>query len=98
MFQTPKVTSSGTRRKKTRDSGDGAAGDQEVANPSPQPPIADVHPALAGVLSELPRQGAGWTRERRDGFMKTFQAVVEFTIPVVSAEDGSDDEYEDVED
>ena len=102
MFQTPKVSSSGTSTRRRRSSGGGATGDSDGPGDDdhgtpPKPPLfADVHPALAGVLGELPRQGSGWTQARRDKFMTTFEAVVDFTIPIVTEE--IDDEDEDQED
>jgi len=100
MFQTPKVSSAGTgRRRKARGSENGSeAAPDESSTPAKPPLFADVHPALAGVLSELPRQGAGWTTERRDAFMTTFQAVVNFTIPIVTEDVVYDDEEDDPED
>lgn len=95
MFQTPKVSSSGTRRKKSRDDDANSGPGDSENNPPPSPPAMDVHPALAGVLSELPRQGGGWTIERREAFMTTFQAVVNFTIPIVGDDEYADDEGDD---
>ncbi|WP_421785597.1 DUF5343 domain-containing protein [Hyphobacterium sp.] len=60
--------------------------------PPPSPPspprqsrmIQDGIPApIAGLLTGLPREGEGWTRERRDAFMQTFQSVTDFCFPIV---------------
>lgn len=40
-------------------------------------------PALAGLLASLPKDGDGWTQERRDKFVATFGAVVDFCFPIV---------------
>jgi hypothetical protein len=41
-----------------------------------------IPPALMGVLAALPTSGDGWTKARRDEFVKMFQSVLDFTIPV----------------
>jgi Family of unknown function (DUF5343) len=38
---------------------------------------------IAGLLSGLPANGAGWTAERRDQFLATFKAVIDFCFPIV---------------
>lgn len=94
LFQTPKVSSSGTRKRVSK-TGGGATevnggSEAETVTP-PSGGGANLHPALAGVLSELPKRGQGWTQQRRDGFMQTFEAVVNFTIPIVDDEPQDDD-------
>jgi Family of unknown function (DUF5343) len=57
-----------------RDSGrDGAADDVGSEG---------LPPGLLGLLHQIPRDGAGWPRARRDEFMAAFSAVLDFTIPV----------------
>lgn len=93
LFQTPKVSSSGTRKKVSK-SGGGTAntnGGGETETVTPATPT-DLHPALAGVLGELPKRGRGWTQQRHDAFMQTFEAVVNFTIPIVDEEPGDEPE------
>jgi hypothetical protein len=41
---------------------------------------------LSGLLSSLPPQGEGWTQERRDIFMKTFGAVLDYCYPIIEDE------------
>ena len=41
-------------------------------------------PALAGLLESLPDASEGWTKEEREKFVTTFEAVLDFCIPVVS--------------
>lgn len=90
-FQTPKVSSSGgTRRKRQSQQQQPSGQTDEQNDPSDGIRQPTLHPALAGVLSELPPQGHGWTKERRDAFMTTFSAVVNFTIPVVERDDRDD--------
>jgi hypothetical protein len=52
---------------------------------------------LMGLLRALPVDGTGWTEARRDKFVETFKAVLDFTIPVTTgaavtdAVDGTDE-------
>jgi hypothetical protein len=60
---------------------------------SPQKPIAKsqtkdpiaLPPALSGLLESLPLPSDGWTQAERAKFLVTFQAVLDFCIPVVEA-------------
>jgi hypothetical protein len=38
--------------------------------------------ALAGLLSNLPPEGQGWTQEKRDKFIDTFGVVLDFCFPI----------------
>jgi hypothetical protein len=38
---------------------------------------------IAGLLTSLPTNGAGWSKATRDRFIKTFEAVLDFCIPIV---------------
>lgn len=58
-----------------------------------QPP-GGLPPAIAGLLQSLPPEGAGWTQETRDKFIVTFEAVVDFCFPIVSAAAPAVDEDE----
>jgi len=40
-------------------------------------------PALSGLLASLPTNG--WPQDRRDQFVATFGAVLDFCVPIVSA-------------
>ena len=99
LFTTPKVTSSGTRRRRPNGGGKPGGGAVDPSSTPPPPdPLAgarDLHPALAGVLIELPRRGRGWTQEQRDRFLKMFEMAVDFTIPV---QNEPDDEFDDAPD
>jgi Family of unknown function (DUF5343) len=46
----------------------------------------DLPPALAGLLASLPKNGMGWTQEKRDKFAITFSAVLDFVFPIVETE------------
>ena len=39
---------------------------------------------IEGLLATLPNEGDGWTQDRRDKFVKTFEAVLDFCFPIVS--------------
>jgi uncharacterized protein DUF5343 len=38
---------------------------------------------IAGLLTSLPTNGTGWSRATRTRFIKTFEAVLDFCIPIV---------------
>lgn len=56
--------------------------------PPPPPPrlTTGLAPALAGMIESIPKDGKGWTKEDRDKFVLTFGAVLDYAVPVVSAE------------
>ena len=39
---------------------------------------------IEGLLATLPDEGTGWTKDRRDKFVTTFEAVLDFCFPIVS--------------
>jgi hypothetical protein len=47
---------------------------------------ADVPPALQGLLAQIPFDGEGWTKKKRDQFMTTFGAVLDFSVPIVEVD------------
>jgi len=52
--------------------------------------VGSLPPALAGLMSQLPKPSVGWEKARRDLFVTTFESVLDFCIPVV--EPGEDSE------
>lgn len=50
--------------------------------------------ALSGLLASLPAEGEGWSRERRESFVTTFESVLDFCFPIVEnrPDDPSEDE------
>lgn len=57
----------------------------EQVRPSPGQPTfraAGLRPSLAGLLSELPPEGSTWTSNDKKRFLTTFEAVLDFAIPV----------------
>jgi Family of unknown function (DUF5343) len=46
-----------------------------------------VHPALAGLLASLPTNKDGWSKSKRDAFLRSFEAVLDFVIPISNSEE-----------
>lgn len=57
----------------------------KVATKNPPKGPGELPPALAGLLESLPDAAEGWTKDERARFMTTFEAVLDFCIPVVSS-------------
>lgn len=59
---------------------------QVPALPPPyQPPANGGLPApIEGLLHSLPAEGQGWTQAKREKFIQTFGAVLDFCFPIVS--------------
>jgi hypothetical protein len=58
---------------------------QRAATKQPPPPSsAGLPPAIAGLMASLPSPATGWTAGERQKFLTTFQAVVDYAIPVVT--------------
>jgi hypothetical protein len=54
-----------------------------------------VPAAVTGLIQSIPFNG--WTEERRKAFLKTFEAVLDFTVPIVSEAEAAVDEASDNE-
>lgn len=52
--------------------------------PRPARAHSEQYPALSGLLAHLPDEasGDGWTPQRRQAFMQTFEQVLDFCIPI----------------
>lgn len=48
---------------------------------------AGLPPALAGLMDSLPSPQIGWTAAERSKFLETFQAVLDYSIPVGKPKD-----------
>lgn len=46
---------------------------------------------IAGLLASLPAEGTGWTAPKRDSFLKTFSAVLDFCFPILAHEPDEDE-------
>jgi hypothetical protein len=78
-------SNAGPKRSRTP-SGGGSTSETDTAN--------GVHPAVAGLLKDLPRDGRGWESDAaRDSFLTTFEALVKYAIPVTGdvADEGDED-------
>jgi len=90
-FKTPSVrTGAGGARKRGRPrnqaESNGAAADTHARDiPS------GIHPALAGLLGDIPKRGKTWTQEEHDDFMAAFEPLLKIAAPV---SDEPDDEHE----
>lgn len=88
-FSTPKVRSSGgTKRKpKPKQQQEPAATQQQNTGiPS------GLHPALAGLLGDIPKRGETWTQDEHDRFKAAFDAVLAIAAPISDEPDEDDDE------
>jgi Family of unknown function (DUF5343) len=54
--------------------------------PTPQITSSTLPAPITGLLSQLPRQGEGWSKKRREQFLHTFSAVLDFCFPVTATE------------
>jgi Family of unknown function (DUF5343) len=68
---------------------------ERVIKPAQPPSTSLGLPApLAGLLASLPADGQGWTAPKRDQFLTTFQAVLDFCIPILPHEPDEDEDAE----
>jgi Family of unknown function (DUF5343) len=92
-FKTPTIkTGAGSGKKRGR-----PAKRQEVLTPPPPPANGlptGLHPALAGLLGDIPKRGETWTQEQYDDFMAAFKAVIKIAAPIRSNGDGADDDFD----
>jgi hypothetical protein len=79
-----------------RAQGNGAAPRASKTRSAPKPPVeaqnrahhqshahgAGLPPAISGLLSTLPQEGGFWTQQRRDQFLATFGAVLDYTFKI----------------
>jgi hypothetical protein len=96
-FKTPTIkTGAGSSRKRGRPA-------KTAENTPPQPPVnglpSGLHPALAGLLSDIPKRGQSWTQDEHDDFMAAFKAVIKIAAPISDRtgddEADFDEEFED---
>lgn len=77
----PSTSKSRSTRKTPKNGGSGAT-------PTSGLNSEGLHPALAGLLNDIPRGGKGWTEEEREEFMGAFQVMVRYAIPVAGSAEG----------
>jgi len=63
---------------------------RNVKQPKAAQTSSSLPPALSGLLASLPT-GNGWTKARRDKFVETFEAVLDFCVPIVEDETEADE-------
>lgn len=90
-FKTPSVgTGGGSSPRRGR-------GRPKKTNGAQQPPPipnglpTGLHPALAGLLGDIPKRGQTWTQQQHDDFKAAFDAILKIAAPV-SDEGQPDDE------
>jgi hypothetical protein len=54
-----------------------------------------LHPALAGLLGDIPKRGHTWTQAQHDNFMEAFKAVLRIGAPIADEPEHDPDEEED---
>ncbi|GAC1667499.1 MAG: hypothetical protein NVS9B4_23340 [Candidatus Acidiferrum sp.] len=58
-----------------------AAEEQTGDKTPPKAQVLGLHPALSGILTSIP-DGTGWSKAERDKFVATFEAILDFVVPV----------------
>ena len=74
--------SAGKKRGLPAKNSKGTKGKESQTQQNPPPPsLSGVHPALAGILKELPTAGSAWPKANKDRFMGAFKATIDFIYP-----------------
>lgn len=50
-----------------------------------------IHPALAGLLADIPKRGQTWTQQEHDDFMDAFTPILKIAAPISDEADGGDE-------
>jgi hypothetical protein len=97
-FRTPSVSRApGAPRRKQKPKGNAQDGETPTTQASNGVPTG-LHPALAGLLAMLPKQGQTWTQEEADQFKAAFDPVLAIAAPISDAEDfAPEDEGDDLD-
>ncbi len=92
-FKTPTVrTGAGSNKRRARSAKETETNDTPNAgNGLP----TGLHPALAGLLGDLPRRGQTWTKVEHDRFKAAFDALLPIAAPIAdeSTDDNDDDNW-----
>lgn len=78
----PRPKSSPPRKPDAKAKSDVGPSDSATRNEKSQDFGPDLPAPIAGLLSGLPLDGNGWTKDRRDKFLVTFGAVLDFCFPI----------------
>jgi hypothetical protein len=94
-FKTPTVrTGAGSSKKRGRPprvAGDDSGGASTTGDGGFP---AALHPALAGLLGDLPKRGETWTKDEHDRFKTAFDAILPIAAPISDETDEGGDEDE----
>jgi hypothetical protein len=89
------ATPRGAAERRRKDEGKTARGVSVGASAPMRGDGRIIPPALTGLLAAIPLDGSGWTKAKRESFMATFGAVLDFTVPIREKEpeppDGGDE-------
>jgi Family of unknown function (DUF5343) len=99
-FKTPTIrTGAGSGRKRGRPSKKTGAGEGTPPAPPSNGLPSGLHPALAGLLGDLPRRGQTWTQQQHDQFKAAFDAILPIAAPISydPSDEPSDDDFVDDE-
>lgn len=93
-FKTPSVKSGGGSGRRGRprkpDKPDPPNGGQDHGGGIP----SGLHPALAGLLGDLPKKGQTWTTQEKANFQAAFDAILTIAAPVSDDPDEGEEEFE----
>lgn len=94
-FKTPTIRSgAGSGRKRGRPAKKAGGSEEGQTLPPVQNGVpSGLHPALAGLLGDLPRRGESWTQQQHDQFKAAFDALLPIAAPISA--DGPEDDDDD---
>lgn len=91
-FKTPTVSSGGGGGRKR---GRPAKKDVPEVVPKLDGIPTGLHPALAGLLGDIPKRGQTWTQDEHDDFKVAFDAVLKIAAPISDEGQAEDDTGDD---
>jgi hypothetical protein len=97
-FITPRVRKPNTGTKRTAVGKKGKKGAANEDSSSVEINLDGLHPSLANLLRDLPRDGRGWTDEERSQFKTVWDTMLDYSIPVVESHDDEDNELQEDDD
>jgi hypothetical protein len=78
-FKTPSVRTGNTRKRGRPAKADPEERVERTVNTGLP---AGLHPALAGLLGDIPKRGETWTKEEHDDFLAAFNAILKIAAPI----------------
>ncbi|MGO9956992.1 MAG: DUF5343 domain-containing protein [Solirubrobacteraceae bacterium] len=92
-FKTPTNRSGTSNRRRNRPAAVQSPGGAENGADEGRSDIPiGLHPALAGLLGDIPKRGSTWTQSEYDDFMAAFVAVIKIAAPIEDASDHDSEE------